>query len=76
MSDRLMSFCTFHEVSPFLTPRFVRGFVSFLSLLLGSLDYSVSVVREYRLVGDRFTAGPQTESRKVLSLVQPQTFQV
>ena len=42
------------RVNPSLDPGFFRGFVSFLSLLLGSLDYSVSVVREYRLIDDRF----------------------
>ena len=39
----------------FRDPRFVEVFVRFLSLLMGPLDYSVGVVREYRLVDNRST---------------------
>ena len=44
--------------SPFLGPPFVEIFVSFLSLVLGLLDQSVSLVKEYRLVDNRSAAKP------------------
>ena len=52
--------------------------MSFLSLLLGQLDYSVSVVREYRLVDNRSTASPLLVTKlggntTVWSLVEAQT---
>jgi hypothetical protein len=48
----------FRRFSPFRGPRFAEIFVSFLSLLPGLLDLSVSVAREYRLVDNRSTATP------------------
>jgi hypothetical protein len=46
----------FRGFGPSRGPRCAEIFVSFLSLLLGLYDLSVSVAREYRLVDNRSTA--------------------
>ncbi len=48
----------FRGFNPSRGPRCAEIFVSFLSLLLGLLDESVSVSRKYRLVDNRSTATP------------------
>ena len=65
VSDHVMTYIRAWSVTPTSTlillggnfvpgPSVCRGFVSLLSLLQGSVDYLVSVGREYRLSDDKF----------------------